>query len=127
MVHIDKFIKSKNNKTKIRQLAKQVKHLQALDKTKLSIKKYKKQLAQQYTETPMPTPLPTPSHKIHSNKYIYQLGLNTVSKMPIQQLPTKLDLLNIPIIQPGTINIPDMELIETHNTYEHKNKILLMC
>jgi hypothetical protein len=38
--------------------------------------------------------------------------LLTVSKTPIPQHPTKLNHIHAPIIQPGNVNIPDMEPIE---------------
>jgi hypothetical protein len=91
MVHIDKFIKSQNSKSRAYKLASRVKKIQAQYKTQ-----YKTQ------------------HKTKKDikKYISKIGINTVSPIPLEQKPTKLDLANIPIIQPGNINIPNMEPVE---------------
>ena len=110
MVKVEKFIKSTDSKSKARKLAGRVKNIQALDSTQIGIKTYKEHLVQTHQQ---PTQLiPKKLTRKSSNKYVSKLGLNKVSKIPIPQQPTKLDLLNMPIIQPGNINIPTMELIE---------------
>jgi len=110
MVNVEKFIKSTNNKSKARKLAGRVKNIQALDRTQIGIKTYKEHLVQ--TPQPLKHIIPKKITRKSSKKYVSKLGLDKVSKIPIPQQPTKLDLLNMPIIQPGNINIPDMEPIE---------------
>ena len=110
MVKIAKFIKSKNSKSKARKLVDKVKKIQALDRTQIGIKTYKEHLVQTH-QSPIQI-IPKLLTRKSSKKYVSKLGLDKVSKIPIPQQPTKLDLANMPIIQPGNINIPYMEPIE---------------
>lgn len=110
MVKVAKFIKSKNSKSKARKLVNKVKKIQALDRIQIGIKTYKEHLVQ--THQPPTQKIPKQLTRKSSKKYISKLGLDKVSKVPIPQQLTKLDLANMPIIQPGNINIPYMEPIE---------------
>ena len=112
MVKVAKFIKSINtkSKSKARKLVDKVKKIQALDRTQIGIKNYKEHLVQTH-QSPIQI-IPKLLTRKSSKKYVSKLGLNKVSKIPIPQQPTKLDLANMPIIQPGNINIPYMEPIE---------------
>ena len=110
MVKVAKFIKSTNSKSKARKLVDKVKKIQALDRTQIGIKTYKEHLVQ--THQPPTQKIPKQLTRKSSKKYISKLGLDKVSKVPIPQQLTKLDLANMPIIQPGNINIPYMEPIE---------------
>ena len=115
MVKIEKFIKSTDSKSKASKLARRIKNIQALDKNHINIETYKEHLGKTHQPPTqiIPNELIPIKLTIRSNKkYISKLGLNKVSKIPIPQQPTKLDLINMPIIQPGNINIPNMELIE---------------
>ncbi len=99
MPEVDKVIKSTTSKSRVRKLASKVKSIQAKQKKHIGIKTYKSQIAKQIT-------------KQNIKKHITSTGLDTVSPTPIPQQPTKLDLITTPIIQPGNVNIPDMEPVE---------------
>lgn len=110
MPTVEKVIKSTTSKSKVRKLASKVKSIQAKQKTHIGIKTYKSQIAKQIT-------------KQNIKKHITSTGLDTVSPTPIPQQPTKLDLITTPIIQPGNVNIPDMEPIEIQPNiirFQHK-------
>jgi hypothetical protein len=115
MVQVDKFIKSTTNKSKANKLVSKIKKIQALDKTKLSINTYKKKIYK--------SPIPTKPTKKNIKTYIAKIGINTVSPIPLEQKPTKLDLANLPIIQPSNINITNMEPIKVKpNVSKFENK-----
>jgi len=117
MVYVEKFIKSTNSKSKVGKLVKNIKKNQLLDKTIIGIKTYKQKLNK--------TSIPTKPTKKNIKTYIAKIGINTVSPIPLEQKPTKLDLANLPIIQPGNVNIPDMEPIEVEPNiikFEETNK-----
>lgn len=110
MPTVEKVIKSTTSKSKVRKLAQKIKSIQAKQKTHIGIKTYKSQIAKQIT-------------KQNIKKHITSTGLDTVSPTPIPQQPTKLDLITTPIIQPGNVNIPDMEPIEIQPNiirFQHK-------
>jgi hypothetical protein len=110
MPTVEKVIKSTTSKSRVRKLASKVKSIQAKQKTHIGIKTYKSQIAKQIT-------------KQNIKKHITSTGLDTVSPTPIPQQPTKLDLITTPIIQPGNVNIPDMEPIEIQPNiirFQHK-------
>jgi hypothetical protein len=103
MPEVDKVIKSTTSKSRVHKLASKVKSIQAKQKKHIGIKTYKSQIAKQITKQ---------ITKQNIKKHITSTGLDTVSPTPIPQQPTKLDLITTPIIQPGNVNIPDMEPVE---------------
>lgn len=92
MIKVDKIIKSgKSSKSRIKKIAKRIKKIQALNKSHITVRTYKKHLQHYHTSKKIPHK-PTTIHKSH----ISSLGLDTVSPIPIIR----------------DVNIPDMELIE---------------
>jgi len=115
---MNKLIKSQNSTNRRNNLLSNLKKIQDRDERRLGIKTQKAQITTELDKIPKKL-----SHK-QSKSYVSKLGLDTVSPVHIPQKPTKLDKVNLPILQPDNLDILAIK-DNPDNPYNPDNKLKL--